>query len=198
MIGRLLGEIVDVSEDGSVLVDVGGVGYEVFTPPGAGVRIGETKMLHIHTHVREDALTLYGFETSDDRAAFRALIGVNSIGPKLARSILGRLDARSLTQAIELEDRPALKGIPGVGKKTIERILLDLKGKLRPLGSVAGPAVINRRAPAVPEGPLGTVVGALVQMGYKRAEAERAVGSIEDGESKPVESLLREALGALS
>ena len=114
MIGRLSGAI-DVREgDGSVIVDVNGVGYEVFLPLGAmgrlGAEPGQTVSLHIHTHVREDAMTLFGFATADDRAAFRALLKVSSIGPKLALAIIGVMNAAELQAAVARQDKTAFQG----------------------------------------------------------------------------------------
>jgi len=188
--------------DGSVVVDVNGVGYEVFLPVGAAGRLGsepgQTIALHIHTHVREDAMTLFGFATADDRAAFRALLKVSSIGPKLALAIIGVMNASELQDAIARQDKAAFKGITGVGKRTVERILVDLQGKL----DFAASSKTGVRLRAVPN-PAGqasdTVVGALVQMGYKRSEAEAAVGSAAGASGdENVEGLLRAALSALS
>jgi len=206
VIGRLTGAIEVREGDGSVIVDVNGVGYEVFLPLGAAGRCGsepgQTVVLHIHTHVREDAMTLFGFATADDRAAFRALLKVSSIGPKLALAILGVMNAAELQNAIALQDKTAFKGISGVGKRTVERILLDLEGKLD--FAASGKTGVRLRAVPNPAGSAGdAVVGALVQMGYKRSEAEAAVGSASGASSDAssddnVEGLLRAALSALS
>jgi len=202
VIGRLTGAIEVREGDGSVIVDVNGVGYEVFLPLGAagrsGSEPGQTVSLHIHTHVREDAITLFGFATADDRAAFRALLKVSSIGPKLALAIMGVMNATELQDAIARQDKVAFKGISGVGKRTIERILLDLEGKLDFVAS--GKTGVRLRAVPNPAGSPGdAVVGALVQMGYKRSEAEDAVGSASGASSDDnVEGLLRAALSALS
>ena len=196
MIGRLTGVLAEIGLDGTVIVDVGGVGYEVFVPLGAGMAEGDEITLHVHTHVREEALSLYGFRTDGDRAAFRALLGVSNVGPKSAMAVLGMLDAHQLADAIAREDRAAFKGIPGIGKKTIERILLDLKDKLLASPKAGKPRPNVQRPKAVPEGPAATAIAALMQMGYKRFEAERAVESVEIAE-KPVEEILRDALGAL-
>jgi Holliday junction DNA helicase RuvA len=201
VIGRLTGAIAGREAGGSVIVDVHGVGYEVFLPPGAVGRLGSEQgqpvSLFIHTHVREDALTLFGFATAEDRAAFRALLKVNSIGPKLALSILGALDAASLQDAIARQDKTAFRGISGVGKKTVERILVDLRDKL---DFVATPktGVRLRAIPSAWTSAADTVVGALVQMGYKRSEAEAAVGSAPGASEDDVEDLLRAALSTLS
>lgn len=198
MIGRLFGNVVDDSPDGAVVLDVAGVGYEVHVPLGLLGRIGrESVVLHVHTHVREDAFMLYGFATTDDRAAFRTLLSVSGVGPKLALAILSALDSNDLALAIERGDKNAFKGISGVGKKTVEHLLLDLKGKLHP-----GATPSTRSAPARPvsRAPNADVVVALLcNMGFRRPEAEAAVASLgEDAVAEhPVDQLLREALARL-
>ena len=194
MIGRLKGNVVERGLDGSLVLDVAGVGYEVFVPRGG--QINDDLTLYVHTHVASEALALYGFMTLDDRAAFRALLGVSKIGPKLALAIMSAVTASELANALARGDRAALSKIPGVGKKTVERIFLDLKDKL-----IVGPGmrpVAGPRKPksAAPTGALATAVGALVQMGYKRPEAERAVDGLDHDRS--VEEILREALAALA
>ena len=201
MIGWIKGRIVDGDSDGTIIIDVQGVGYELFVPLGTIGTLEKSEddqvTLHVHTHVREDALALYGFGSLDDRRAFRALLSVSSIGPKLALSVLGRLDARALSRAVATEDRAALKGISGVGKKTVERILLDLKDKLLITPRAGASAkVVPIRATSGSEGD-DALVGALVTMGYKRGEAERAVFAIEEREGKSAENLMREALAGL-
>ena len=202
MIGRLSGTIEHREADGSVIVDVNGVGYEVFLPPGAVGRLGpgagQAITLHIHTHVREDAMTLFGFATAEDRAAFRALLKVSSIGPKLALAIIGVMNASELQDAIGRQDKAAFKGITGVGKKTVERILVDLQDKLD-FAATSKTGVRLRAVPSPAGSPSDAVVGALVQMGYKRSEAEAAVGSANGASNDDdVEGLLRAALSALS
>ncbi len=202
MIGRLIGTIAHREADGSVIIDVHGVGYEVFLPAGAAGRVepeaGQSVSLHIHTHVREDTLTLFGFATAEDRAAFRALLKVSSIGPKLALAIIGVMNASELQDAIARQDKTAFKGISGVGKKTVERILVDLQDKLD--FAASGKTGVRLRAvPGPASSTSDTVVGALVNMGYKRNEAEAAVGSAMSGsDDANVEGLLRAALAALS
>ena len=202
MIGRITGTIAHRETDGSVIVDVQGVGYEVFLPAGAAGRVesepGQSVSFHIHTHVREDALTLFGFATADDRAAFRALLKVSSIGPKLALAIIGVMNASELQDAIARQDKAAFKGISGVGKRTVERILLDLQDKLD-FASSGKTGVRLRAVPGIASSTSDKVVGALVNMGYKRTEAEAAVGSaISVSDDENVEGLLRAALSALS
>jgi Holliday junction DNA helicase RuvA len=200
VIGRLTGTIVERAADGSIVLDVGGVGYELFVPLGALAKLGSDVItLHVHTHVREDALVLYGFASAEDRAAFRTLMGVSSIGPKLALAVLSHLSAKELATAIAREDRAALSGIPGVGKKIVERLALELKDKLgfvatTSSGAVAAPVIM---APRI-TGPLGTVAGMLVSMGFRPSEAERAVAAIaKSADGKEASVLLREALAAL-
>lgn len=206
MIGRLRGTIVQQGLEGLVILEVGGVGYELHVPLGTVGRLPEggagEVILHVHTHVREDALILYAFDTPEDKAAFRALLTVNSIGPKLALAILSSLSAPELAQAIARGEKAAFKGISGVGSKTVERILLDLKDKLlfTPTSTATPRAAVRKpTAPAV-AGVAAQVVGALVLMGYKRPDAERAVESVteHDEVDRPLETVLREALVALS
>lgn len=198
MIGRLAGTVVEEAADGTLVVDVAGVGYEVHVPLGLLGRVQrDAIVLYVHTNVREDAITLFGFESVDDRLAFRTLLTVSGIGPKLALSILSSLDSRSLAVAIERADKNAFKGISGVGKKTIEHLLVDLKGKLHPGVAVPGRPLPARPVAAAPNGDV--VVGLLVNMGFKRPEAEQAVASLgeERVREEPVDRLLREALGRL-
>ena len=204
MIGRLKGTIEHREADGSVIVDVQGVGYEVFVPLGAAGQVGpepgQPVALHIHTHVREDAMTLFGFATANDRAAFRALLKVSSIGPKLALAIIGVMNASELHDAVARQDKAAFKGIIGVGRKTVERLLVDLQDKLD-FAAEAKTSVRLRAIPARSDSATDTVVGALVQMGYNRSEAEAAIGSAaaqDEPDEQNVEGLLRAALSALS
>jgi Holliday junction DNA helicase RuvA len=209
----LTGIIVEQGLDGTCILDVSGVGYELHVPLGALGRLlsarapegalrpqaPERTTLFVHTHLREDALTLYGFASEQDRAAFRVLTSVTGIGPKLALGILSALSAEELADAINRGDRNRFKGVSGVGKKLVERLVLELKDKL-PMG---GASVLRLPVRAVPvpalSGALGTVHGALVQMGFKPAEAERAVEQIKaEASEKPTEELLREALTHLA
>jgi Holliday junction DNA helicase RuvA len=201
VIGRLTGRILDEQPDGSVIVDVAGVGYEVFVPLGTLGRLEnrESATLCVHTHVREDVFVLYGFATADDRVAFRALLTVTGVGPKLAIAILSALQADTLVQAIETGDKLAFKGISGVGRKTVEHLLVDLKGKIVLSGGPRRATPQTPRAIALPgQGELVTAL--LVNMGYKRPEAERAVTLLgeEALAERPMESLIREALRTLS
>jgi Holliday junction DNA helicase RuvA len=201
VIGRLHGQVVDHNLDGSVVVDVGGVGYEVFVPLGHLSRLPQPPdevTLHVHTHVREDTLTLFGFASTTDREAFRTVLGVSGIGPKLALSILGAFPARELATVIARQDHTAFKHVHGVGKKTAERLLLELKDKLGSLFADI-PAGALPTSPAAPEptGPLAVVAGALVQMGYRPSEAKTAVAAVGDPNGREVSELLRDALGQM-
>jgi Holliday junction DNA helicase RuvA len=207
VIGRLKGQILERSLDGSAVLDVNGVGYDVLVPlqslarlPGPPAEV----VLHVHTHVREDALSLFGFATLEDRAAFRTLMTVSSIGPKLALGILSHLDARALAAAIAREDRKTLQGVPGVGKKLVDRLVLELKDKLG-FASATGTSSITSggtviaplAAMPLPSGPLATVATMLVSMGFRSVEADRACAAIAPtADGKTVEQLLREALSA--
>jgi Holliday junction DNA helicase RuvA len=199
VIGRLYGHVVDHNLDGSVVVDVGGVGYEVFVPRGHLGRLPappEAVTLHVHTHVREDTLTLFGFASATDREAFRTVLTVSGVGPKLALAILGSLPARELAQVIASQDPAAFKSIHGVGKKTAERLLLELRDKL---GALFGDAPITAepKTPAAATGPLAVVAGALIQMGYRPAEANRACTAVGEPNGREVGELLRDALGQM-
>jgi Holliday junction DNA helicase RuvA len=201
VIGRLTGLIVDPGLDGTCILDVAGVGYELHVPLGSLGRlpVSERVTLHVHTQLREDALTLYGFATLDDRAAFRTLISVTGIGPKLALGILSAMSAAELADAINRGDRNRFKGVSGVGKKLVERLVLELKDKLPVHGGTLS-VLPARPLPQSSFGKnLGAVHGALVQMGFKPVEAEHAISHIEQGaDGKPTEELLREALSILA
>ena len=202
MIGRLQGLLVERFDDGHCILDAGGVGYEVHVPPRTLARLPappEAVVLHVHTHVREDAFTLYGFASPGDRNAFRLLITVNGVGPRLALAVLGQMDASELALALHRGEKSRLQSIPGLGKKTAERLLIDLHDKLPlPEGPGAPPVGPARPAPDQPES-VRTVARALVQMGFGKSEAERAVteAAAEPGCDLGFETLLRRALGAL-
>jgi Holliday junction DNA helicase RuvA len=202
LIGRLTGRIVDDGADGLLVVDVGGVGYEVMVPLGTVGRLaaeGGVVTLYVHTHVREDALLLYGFATLDDRSAFRLLTGISAIGPKIAMSILGSLSIADLAVAVTRGETARLTKIPGVGKKTAERICLELKDKLLAPKAGSATTATSAAAPAVQAGQAELVHGALTRMGFRPAEAERAIASLGSRvDSAPIGELVRDALAVLS
>jgi len=202
MIGRLTGRVVAQDADGLLVLDVSGVGYEVTTPLGTLGRVmaddAGRVTLWIHTHVREEVLALYGFSDEGERVAFRVLLGVSNVGPKIAIAVLGALPAAELARAIARQDLGAMKGISGVGKRIAERLLLELRDKLPdvPVHVAAGEPRVR---PSVPSAGDERLRSALVGMGFKPAEAERAVATLGDRtESAPMETLLREALAVLS
>lgn len=208
MIGRLVGRIVEDSPDGMLVLDVGGVGYEVSVPLGAVGRAAADPAgpvtLFIHTHVREDAFLLYGFATREDRAAFRHLISISNIGPKIGMSILSVLAATELALVIKRGETNRLTAIPGVGKKTAERIVLELKDKLiLPPAALAAaaakaPGAEPSKAPA-PSSHGELLHGALTRMGFRPAEAERAVTALgKRVDTEPLGDLVRDALALLS
>ena len=206
MIGRLTGKVIE-EDDGTTVVDVNGVGYEIIAPLGTLGRAPKDAdgrvTLFIHTHVREDTFSLFGFASEGDRLAFRTLIGVSSVGPKTAIAVLSALPAHELGQAIARKELGKLTSISGIGKKTAERLLLELKDKLTILHAAppTQKAAAAGQSTAAPSGDSGGLLSrALVNMGYKPSEAERAVehlaGRIAD--DAPMADLVREALAFLS
>jgi len=202
MIGSVAGTLVEIYADGA-LVDVNGVGYRVLAPVSVLARLpgaGEKVRLHTHLHVREDALTLFGFTTAEERDVFEVLIGVNGIGPKGGLAVLSVYPPDALRRAILGEDLDALTLIPGVGKKTASRMILELKEKLgagdADLAPVAG-------SPAVREA-LGEVRAALLQLGYTTTEAREAIERVASAKATAngngaagVEAMLKAALKEL-
>jgi Holliday junction DNA helicase RuvA len=191
MIGYLKGTIEEKAPD-HVVIDVGGVGYVVQVPLSTFYELGdrgEEVALRIHTHVRDDAIQLYGFARRRDQALFEKLIGVAGIGPKLAVTILSGMEVDDLLVAISARDVARLSTIPGGGKKTAERLSLELEDKVADLA----PAAI---AAPLPRGVRDDVLSALRNLGYRDRAAERAVASI-DGDL-PFEELLRQALRTLA
>lgn len=194
MIAQIRGRLLRKQPQEAV-VDVSGVGYRVTIPLSTFYRIGEPGAevtLLTHTHVREDALALFGFLTAVEQTLFERLIGVSGVGPKLAVSILSGIEAPELAQALRSSDLARLTRIPGVGKKTAERLVLELKDKLQDVSAAA-------EAEAAPGGAADDIVSALLHLGYSRPEAERAAERAmrEHGESR-FEDLLRFALQAVS
>jgi Holliday junction DNA helicase RuvA len=173
MIAMLRGALVEKGID-HVLLDVGGVGYRVavsLTTLAALPPVGATTTVHTELIVREDALSLVGFATVEERAAFGLVTGVQGIGPKLAMSILSTLDAGELARAVRDGDHARLVRIPGIGKKTAERLVLELRDKFAGAAAAASAA----RRPGGPQ----AVGSALVNLGYRPAEAERAAAEAD-------------------
>jgi Holliday junction DNA helicase RuvA len=195
MIARLTGLVLDKGEDTAVL-DVHGVGYLVHLSAASLLALpprGEAVTLRTITHVREDALDLYGFATEEEEGVFRALVEVKGVGPRAAQKILSGIPPRDLAQAVAHGDVARLTKVPGVGKKTAERLVVELKDKLLALANAAGP-----RPAAAAGGPLEQLAVALVNLGYKPAQAEQVVERLRgDAEGKALDVLLREALKAM-
>jgi len=200
MIGRLTGRVVSDEVD-TIVLDVRGVGYELTIPLGTVGRAPKStegeSTLFVHTHAREDALLLYGFASETDRKTFRTLIGVSNVGPKIALALLSSLPAEDLARAIQSKDVAGLTRIPGVGKKTAERLVLELKDKLLPMMRTAAQTPTSPNAPAMQGSQV--LVDALVRMGFKPAEVDRAVASMGDTATKaPLADAIREALKLLA
>lgn len=201
MIGHLRGIVrhKDASR-GMVLVEAGGVGYEVAVSLQALAEIpadGEEVALWIHTHVREDALELFGFPTQDERGVFRSLLSVPGVGPRLALTVLGGMSLADLVETIASRNAKGLCRIPGIGKKTAERILLDLADKLpvASRGAEAGAAGAAPLSDAAEEAVL-----ALAHAGFRRKQAEDAVARVlaDDGVAElPADQIVRRALALL-
>lgn len=175
MIAFLRGRVLD-KQPNRIIVDVGGVGYEVQVPLSTFYEIGEEGAdvtLRVYTHVREDALQLYGFLTDLERQVFERLIGISGIGPKLAIAVLSGLDSREVVSAIQRADVARLTGIPGIGKKTAERIVLELKDRLNQLISPAAAAVVS--GANVGNRLRDDLLSALQNLGYHRPQAEKAI-----------------------
>ncbi len=197
MIGRLAGKIVAEDPNGPLVLDVNGVGYELQVPLGAVGRAEQLPeqriVLFVHTNLRQDALELFGFASPAEREIFRLLIGVQKVGPKIALGLLSALPPTELAQAVNEGDVARLSRVPGIGKKTAERLVLELREKM------PGGRLPEAAARVAPEGQAERLVGALTNMGYRAAEAERAVESLGDRvNSEALPSLLRAALSALT
>ena len=201
MIGRIRGTLV-YKQPPDILVDVGGVGYDIQVPMSTLFQlpeVGADVTLLTHFVVREDAQLLYGFVDERDRALFRQLVKVSGVGPKLALTILSGMDAVSFARCVERDDLSALVALPGVGKKTAERLLVEMRDKLKPwLGQWAG-ADAGQPAAAWPPASsrVADAEGALIALGYKPAEAARMVAAVDDDEAADSEVLIRRALKAV-
>lgn len=199
MIARLTGRIAE-KQATRLVVDVGGVGYEVLVPLSTFYHLpdpGGEVALRIHTHVREDAIVLFGFATALEQQVFERLIAISGIGPKLALAVLSGIDAADLVRAVQSGDVARLTKIPGVGRKTAERIGLELKDRLRQpwaeeaaatAGTTTGEAELR-----------ADLLSALFNLGYHRALAEKAVdGALAAAGERTFERLLRDALRRMS
>ena len=196
MIGRLTG-LLARKEPPSLLLDVNGVGYELDAPMSTFYdlpAIGEKVVLYTHLVVREDAQLLYGFSRESQRQLFRSLLKVNGVGPRVALAVLSGLSESELLTCLAHEDIARLTKVPGIGRKTAERLIVELRDKV---DLTAAPAAGAARPVTVPADPVSEAVSALIALGYKPAEASRAVGSVP-GEGLRSEDLIRQALKGLA
>lgn len=199
MIGRISGTLIH-KQPPEILVDVAGVGYELLVPMTTLFQLpplGGTVTLVTHHAVREDAHTLFGFAAERDRELFRQLIRVSGVGPKLALTILSGMDSDSLVRVVSGGDVKSLCALPGVGKKTAERLIVELRDRLADwiegLGQGAADAPVAAAAPPEPD-KLSDAEGALVALGYKPADAARLVAAVDSDDVQDSEELIRRAL----
>ncbi|WP_409280750.1 Holliday junction branch migration protein RuvA [Pseudomonas defluvii] len=198
MIGRLRGTLAE-KQPPHLIIDVNGLGYELEVPMTTLYRlpkVGEAVTLHTHLVVREDAHLLYGFHEKRERELFRELIRLNGVGPKLALALMSGLDVDELVRCVQAQDASALVKVPGVGKKTAERLLVELKDRFKAWETAPSLFAL------VPNGPLPVVpvssaesdaVSALISLGYKPQEASRAVAAV-DAKGLSSEELIRRSL----
>ena len=196
MIGRLRGTLLR-KEPPALLVDVGGIGYELEAPMTTFYdlpAVGETVLLHTHLVVREDAHLLYGFARESQRRQFRALLKINGIGPRVALALLSGLAEEELVRCIAEEDVARLIQVPGIGRKTAERLIVELRDKLS--SEPAAERAISSAVPAAPDS-VSDAVSALVALGYKPQEASRAVRGVPNRDVS-TEEIIRQALKAMA
>ena len=198
MIAYLQGTLSEVGADYAVVV-TGGVGYLVFLPKSALLSLplpGATVEFKVHTVVREDNISLYGFKKASEKELFLKLIQVSNVGPKLALTIMSGLPVEDLAAAIRSEDLVRLTAIPGIGKKTAERLIVELKDKV--LAWLARGDASSEGISMAPASISEEAISALMNLGYTRQEAQKALKSIPDAAELPLEKLVREGLKALS
>ena len=194
MIGYLRGIVRDCDAAGAVLIDVHGVGYKVITTPASAHEWQNATSeveVHVHTHVREDAIVLFGFAEPAERKTFEVLLSAHGVGPSLAMAIVGALSPSALADAFESEDPDRLTVVPGVGKKTAQRLVLDLKGKFDPPTSELNPRTSTRRG-----GVTDDVRAALEGLGFSAQEASVATEDLD--ETLSLESALKVGLQRLA
>lgn len=198
MIGRLRGKIIQKLPP-QLLVDVQGVGYEVSASMSTFYQLpdqGQDVILHTHLVVREDAHLLYGFATEAERSLFRTLIKVNGVGPKLALTILSGMSAEDFVRCVHENNTVALVSLPGVGKKTAERLLVELRDRLKDeVVAEGGSSMMNPALATAASSPSGDAVSALIALGYKPQEASRMVRAIST-EGLMTEDIIRLSLQA--
>ena len=198
MIGRLLGTLVD-KQAPDVLIDVNGVGYEVQLPLTSFYElpdVGAIATIYTHFVVREDAQLLYGFISKQERSLFRLLIKANGVGPKLALTILSGLTAEQFVQCVEHDDVTTLVKLPGVGKKTAERLLIEMRDRIKELNlspTELGAPVNVGASPLIKNSGLDDAIAALISLGYSAQQANKSVKAVyKDGDDS--EDVIRNAL----
>lgn len=197
MIGWLEGYILE-KQAPDLLVNVNGVGYELQAPLSSFYAWENKEKISLYTHlaVRDDAHTLYGFASRDERSLFRTLIKVNGVGPKLALTILSSMEADRFVSCIQLEDSAALCKIPGIGRKTAERLLIEMRDRLKDW-MVSGDAQLQSSGGQKPEGHAHITQeaeSALIALGYKPQEAAKMIQSVNSADIETAEALIRAAL----
>lgn len=197
MIGRIVGTLIEKTPP-ELLVDVGGVGYEIMASMSTIYelpQVGQSVILHTHFQVKEDAQFLYGFATKDERALFRILIKVNGIGPKMALSVLSSMNPPELITAVQESQVDSLTKVPGVGKRTAERLVVELRDKL---GTAAKQDLFTERSVVtqVQADPRQEAEAALISLGYKPQEAARMIAKLPKDESNS-ELLIKAALKSM-
>lgn len=196
MFANLNGKLIHKSTE-YLIIDVGGVGYQVQAPLSTYYELGEegsSVSLRIHTVVREDSITLYGFLTEDEKKIFTHIIQVSGIGPKTGIGLLSGLSAGEFVDAVVRGDAARISGVPGIGKKTAERIILELRDKVKKLMISSGYSPSEEKTPLQED-----VISALVNLGYQKNRAEKAVSMImREHAPEKFDDLLRKALKKLS
>lgn len=200
MIGRLTGLIVE-KQPPALVLDVNGVGYELEAPMSTFYQlpgVGEKTTLFTHLAVREDAHQLYGFYRDGDRQLFRALLRVSGIGAKMALAILSSMSSNDFARCVQSEDTAALVRVPGIGKKTAERLIIEMRDRLAKLGEAGSVSPDTLSLSSRPDTPVSDAISALTALGYKPQDAQRMVKAVE-AEHLSSEELIRAALkGAAS
>ena len=198
MIAHLKGKLTHKSPV-AIIIDVNGVGYQVFVPLSTFYALPELESeisLGIHTHMREEALKLFGFYTIDEKIIFEKLITINKVGPKLALTILSGMPPAEILSTINSNDIVKLSTIPGIGRKTAERLILEMRDKLDGLSL----DFIATKDPGPEKGLFDDALSALVNLGYKKSQAELALKKVyaESAEDNSIENLIKDSLNLLS
>lgn len=203
MIGLLVGDVLECSPD-RVLLGVAGVGYLIHIPLSTyyvlAAAAGKNATLHVHTHVREDALQLFGFVSREERAAFEQLIAISGVGPRTALAVLSGIGVSELREAVASQDRARLQKIPGIGRKTAERMLLELRDRMADSSQAAGTGAVAGQIGKREPGLVADGVSALVNLGYSHDTARRAVTIAMEKEhgQATLEQVLKHALKELA